>query len=31
MQALNARVDVDGEDYTTVALDFVKEENLIAD
>lgn len=31
MQALNARVDVDGEDYTTVALDFLKEENLIAD
>ena len=31
MQDLNARVDVDGEDYTTVALDFLKEENLIAD
>ena len=31
MQELNARVDVDGEDYTTVALDFLKEENLIAD
>ena len=31
MQALNARVDVDGEDYTTVALDFLKEENQIAD
>lgn len=25
------RVDVDGEDYITVALDFLKEENLIAD
>ena len=25
MQELNARVDVDGEDYTTVALDFLKE------
>ncbi|MBS5997351.1 MAG: hypothetical protein KIA11_05375 [Corynebacterium sp.] len=31
MQELNARVDIDGEDYTTVALDFLKEENLIAD
>ena len=31
MQELNARVDVDGGDYTTVALDFLKEENLIAD
>lgn len=31
MQELNARVDVDGEDYTTVAPDFLKEENLIAD
>ncbi|WP_408921159.1 glycine betaine ABC transporter substrate-binding protein [Corynebacterium marquesiae] len=31
MQELNARVDVDGEDYITVALDFLKEENLIAD
>ena len=31
MQELNARVDVDGEDYTTVVLDFLKEENLIAD
>ncbi|WP_394286332.1 glycine betaine ABC transporter substrate-binding protein [Corynebacterium kefirresidentii] len=31
MQELNARVDVGGEDYTTVALDFLKEENLIAD
>jgi len=30
MQELNARVDVDGEDYTTVVLDFLKEENLIA-
>lgn len=30
MQELNARVDVDGEDYTTVAFDFLKEENLIA-
>ena len=25
MQELNARVDVDGEDYTAVALDFFKE------
>lgn len=31
MQELNARVDVDGEDYTAVALDFLKKENLIAD
>ena len=31
MQELNARVDVDGEDYTTVSLDFLQEENLIAD
>ena len=31
MQELNARVDVDGEDYTTVALDFLQDENLIAD
>jgi len=31
MQELNARVDIDGEDYTTVVLDFLKEENLIAD
>ncbi|MDV2425477.1 MULTISPECIES: glycine betaine ABC transporter substrate-binding protein [Corynebacterium] len=31
MQELNARVDVDGEDYTTVAQYFLKEENLIAD
>lgn len=31
MQELNARVDVDGEDYTTVVLDFLKEESLIAD
>lgn len=31
MQKLNARVDVDGEDYTTVAQHFLKEENLIAD
>ncbi|WP_325162619.1 glycine betaine ABC transporter substrate-binding protein [Corynebacterium tuberculostearicum] len=31
MQELNARVDVDGEDYTTVALDFLQEENLIPD
>lgn len=31
MQELHARVDVDGEDYTTVSLDFLQEENLIAD
>ena len=31
MQELNARVDVDGEDYTPVAQDFLQEENLIAD
>ena len=31
MQKLNARVDVDGEDYTTASLDFLEEENLIAD
>lgn len=31
MQELNARVGVDGEDYTTVSLDFLQEENLIAD
>lgn len=31
MQELNARVDVDGEDYTTASLDFLQEENLIAD
>ncbi|MDU7600053.1 MAG: hypothetical protein E7K46_07285 [Corynebacterium sp.] len=30
-QELYARVDVDGEDYTTVSLDFLQEENLIAD
>ncbi len=29
MQEFNARVD--GEDYTTVALDFLQDENLIAD
>ncbi|MEK0127721.1 MULTISPECIES: glycine betaine ABC transporter substrate-binding protein [Corynebacterium] len=31
IQELNARVDVDGEDYTTASLDFLQEENLIAD
>ena len=31
MQELNARVDVDGEDCTTIALDFLKEEDLIPD
>ena len=31
MQELNTRVDVDGEDYTTMAQDFLREENLIAD
>ncbi|MDV2419709.1 hypothetical protein RAE03_07980 [Corynebacterium tuberculostearicum] len=31
MQELKARVDVDGEDYTTMAQDFLREENLIAD
>ena len=30
MQELNARVDVDGEDSTTVSLEFLQEENLIA-
>ena len=30
-QSTRGGVDVDGEDYTTVALDFLKEENLIAD
>lgn len=30
-QELYARVDVDGEDYTTVSLDFLQEENLIAE
>ncbi|WP_293822860.1 glycine betaine ABC transporter substrate-binding protein [uncultured Corynebacterium sp.] len=29
MQELSARVNVDGEDYTTVALDFLQDENLI--
>ena len=29
MQEFNARID--GEDYTTVALDFLRDENLIAD
>jgi len=31
MQELNARVDVDGEDCTTIALDLLKEEDLIPD
>ena len=31
MRELNARVDVDRKYYTTVALDFLQEENLIAD
>ncbi|WP_306726778.1 hypothetical protein [Corynebacterium kefirresidentii] len=31
MQELKARVDVGGENYTTVAQDFLREENLIAD
>ncbi|MDD7583156.1 glycine betaine ABC transporter substrate-binding protein [Corynebacterium sp. 32222D000AT] len=30
MQQLNARVDVDGEDYATVAYDFLREEGLIS-
>lgn len=30
MQQLNARVDVDGEDYATVAYDFLREEGLVS-